>query len=200
MAQLKAGGLIVLYDERRDQGDLLAAAQLTTSSIITQMVHHGGGLVCVALTPARARELGLRRLPVRRAGGSPPSERTPTMVSVEARVGVSTGISSSDRAETVGRLAGPSTGPRDLVSPGHVFPLVAAGGGLLECHGRLQAAVDIVRLAGLQPAATLCDILDDRGDLAGRDELGALARDLDIPFISIGELADDRCDDVWSRC
>jgi 3,4-dihydroxy 2-butanone 4-phosphate synthase/GTP cyclohydrolase II len=195
---LATGGLVVLYDDHRDQGDLIAAAQLTTAATVTLMVHRGGGLVAVALTPDQSRELGLQSLPMKRDGGRRACERTPTMVSVEARHGVSTGISSADRARTIKLLAEPARAPRSLVSPGHVFPLVACEGGLLERPGRLEAAVDAVRLAGLAPAATMCDVLDDRGDLAPGDQLLALANGLGIPFITISKLSDARADELWN--
>ncbi len=144
----------------------------------------------MALTPDQARQLSLQSLAVKRDGGRLPAGRTPTMVSVEARHGVSTGISSADRAHTIALLARPRSAPRDLLSPGLVFPLVAADGGLLERPGRVEAAVDAVRLAGLAPAASMCDVLDDRGDLGSADELLTLADSLGIPFITISELSD----------
>lgn len=196
--QLADGGLVVLYDDQHDQGDLIAAALLTTAEIVTVMVHRGGGLVAVALTPDRARKLSLQSLAVKRDDGRRAAGRTPTMVSVEARHGVSTGISSADRAHTIALLAEPRSAPHDLVSPGHVFPLVASDGGLLERPGRVEAAVDAVRLAGLAPAASVCDVLDDRGDLASRDELLTLAGSLGIPFITISQLSDARADELWN--
>ncbi len=195
--QLRKGGLVVLHDDQRDQGDLLAAAQSTTAQIVTIMVQRGGGLVSVAVTPERARDLNLQPMPVKREAGRAAGERTPSMVSVEARVGVSTGISSADRARTISALAKESTAA-DLVSPGHVFPLVAAAGGVLERPGRLEAAVDAVRLAGLDPAATLCDVLDEDGDLATGAELWNLALDLRVPLVRISDLVETRFDELWS--
>ncbi len=122
------------------------------------------------------------------------------MVSVEARSGVSTGISAGDRARTISILAESASRARDLVTPGHVFPLLAAAGGLHEGCGRLEAAVDSVRLAGLEPAAALCDVLDDHGELASGSGLLALATRLEIPFVAIDELVEARCERAWSRC
>lgn len=197
--RLRNGGMVVLYDEQRDQGDLLAAAERTTAQTVTAMVHQGGGLVAVALTAGRIRDLGLKQIPLRREGGRRTCERTPLIVSVEARAGVSTGISAEDRARTIWALADPASAGSDLVSPGHVFPMAAADGGLLERYGRLEAATEAVRLAGLQPAATLCDVLDDDGDLAAGAGLRTLALELDIPFLSIGALADSLSDELWSN-
>ncbi len=187
----------MLHDHQRDQGDLMAAAQLTTSEVVTVMVLRGGGLVSVALTPERANDLNLQPMAVKRDGGRKAGGRTPSMVSVEARVGVSTGISSADRARTISTLAADSTAA-DLVSPGHVFPLVAAGGGVLERPGRLEAAVDAVRLAGLAPAAAVCDVLNEDGDLATGRELWDLALDLRVPLLTISDLAEARFDELWS--
>lgn len=195
--QLRAGGLVVLYDDRRDQGDLLAAAQLATEAIVNAMVRQAGGLVSVAITPERALQLSLRSLPVRRRGGRTPCQRTPSMVSVEARTGVSTGISAADRARTVSILAHRASRAYDLVSPGHVFPLVAAAGGLHERGGRREAAVDLLRLAGLAPAGALCDILDREGELASGSELADLSRRLEIPLVAVTEVAQARCEHAW---
>ncbi len=197
--RLRDGEMAVLYDDQRDQGDLLTAAELTTAQTVTTMVQRGGGLVAVALTAGRIRDLGLSQIPLKREGGRRACERTPLIVSVEARAGVSTGISAEDRARTIWTLADPASARSDLVSPGHVFPLAAAHGGLLERYGRLEAATEAVRLAGLEPAATLCDVLDDDGDLATGAGLRSLALDLGIPFLSIGDLADSLSDELWSN-
>ncbi|MFZ0091109.1 MAG: 3,4-dihydroxy-2-butanone-4-phosphate synthase [Solirubrobacteraceae bacterium] len=199
MRQLRDGGMIVLYDDQHDQGDLLAAAELTTAQTVTTMVQRGGGLVAVALPAGRIRDLGLKQIPVKREGGRRACERTPTIVSVEARIGVSTGISAEDRARTISALSDPASEGSDLVSPGHVFPLAAADGGLLERYGRLEAATEAVRAAGLEPAATLCDALDDDGDLATAAGLRALALQLGIPSLSIGDLVESLSDELWSN-
>jgi 3,4-dihydroxy 2-butanone 4-phosphate synthase / GTP cyclohydrolase II len=197
---LREGGLVILHDSRLDQGDLIAAAPLTTATTVTGMVRYGGGLVSVALTPRRAAELDLRPLTIRRRiGGRELCERTPTLVSVEARFGVSTGISAADRARTIATVSALCARPTDLVRPGHVFPLVAAEGGLLERYGRLEAAVDVVRLAGLEPVAAICDVLDSDGDLANATYLRRLAESLDLPLVDIADLLDARVDDQWIR-
>jgi 3,4-dihydroxy 2-butanone 4-phosphate synthase / GTP cyclohydrolase II len=166
---------------------------------VAAMVRHGGGLLSVALPARRAADLQLQPLPVRRAAGARAlCERTPALVTVEARLGVSTGISAADRAKTIATLAGPAAQPRDLVSPGHVFPLVASDGGLLEHYGRLEAAVDAVRLAGLEPVATICDVLDSAGNLAGCRSLRRLRAHLGLPLVTIADLVDSRIAEEWS--
>ncbi len=197
---LARGGLVVLHDDRNDQGDLLAPGQLATAETVNTMVRRAGGLVSVVLTGHRARDLGLRPVPQRNFGARRDCERTPSMVSVEARQGVSTGISCADRARTIATLAGPRSEPRDLVSPGHIFPIVAADGGLLERYGRLEAAVDAVRLAGLEPVAVLCDVLDENGDLVSGRGLLELAHDLGAPLVTVSELVEMRCEEAWNRC
>lgn len=137
--QLRCSGTGVLYDDQRDQGDLLAAAELTTAHTVNTTVQNGGGLVAVALIAGRIRELGLKQLPIRREGSRRAGGRTPLMVRVEARTGVSTGMSAEDRACTIPLLADPASACSDLVSPGHVLPLAAAEGGLLERFGQLDA-------------------------------------------------------------
>jgi 3,4-dihydroxy 2-butanone 4-phosphate synthase/GTP cyclohydrolase II len=194
---ISRGEIVVVHDDLDDHGDLVAAAGLTTAAVVTTMVRAAGGLIAVALTSARARRLGLQPVPRRGARSRPDSERTPTMVSVEARNGVSTGISSADRAATARILAARHSAASDLVSPGHVFPLVAAEGGLLTRHGRLEAAVDLTREAGCAPAATICDVLDDAGDLATGPQLLELARGLGLAFVTISELAEARCEEAW---
>jgi 3,4-dihydroxy 2-butanone 4-phosphate synthase / GTP cyclohydrolase II len=195
---LREGGLVILHDSRLDQGDLIAAASLTTAATVAVMARHGGGLVSVAVVPRRAAELDLRPLAMRRRiGGRELCERTPTLVSVEARFGVSTGISAADRARTITTVSTVGAQPTELVRPGHVFPLVAAEGGLLERYGRLEAAVDAVRLAGLEPVAAICDVLDDHGDLANAQHLLRLAASLDLPLLDIADLVDARIDDEW---
>ncbi len=196
LEQLRAGGLVILHDTHRNEGDLIASARLIDAATVTTMTRSGRGLVSVALTERRARQLGLRALPQRRAGGRALCERTPAFVSLEARVGVSTGISAADRAQTIATTATGSAA--DLVSPGHIFPLVASAGGLLERYGRLEAATDAVRLAGLEPVAAICDVLDDDGKLALGEHLTALASELGVPLVTIGELVEARFDDAWA--
>jgi 3,4-dihydroxy 2-butanone 4-phosphate synthase / GTP cyclohydrolase II len=197
LAQLRRGGLVVLADVRRDRGDLIAAAERTTADTVNEMSLHGRGIVAVAVTPGRARELSLEQLPVRGALGRAACDRVLPMVSVEAREGVTTGISAPDRARTLTAVAASDAEPADFVSPGHVFPVTCAEGGLLERYSRVDAAVDAVRMAGLAPVATVCDILDADGELATRDDLEALARRLELPVVTITELVDARFDEQW---
>jgi 3,4-dihydroxy 2-butanone 4-phosphate synthase/GTP cyclohydrolase II len=197
LAQLRRGGLVILADARHDRGDLIAAAELTTADTVNDMCLHGRGFVSVAVTPGRAVELSLERLPVRGDDDRAACDRALPMVSVEARDGVTTGISAPDRARTIAAVAASDAEPADLVSPGHVFPVTCAEGGLLERYGRVDAAVDAVRMAGLAPVATVCDILDAEGELASRDDLEALARRLDLPAVTITELVEARFDQQW---
>jgi 3,4-dihydroxy-2-butanone 4-phosphate synthase len=195
--RLCAGGLVILHDDERDQGDLIAWAGATTPAVVNVMARMARGLVSVVLTPERVRDLGLRSLPARHSEDRPAGERVPTMASVEARHGVSTGISAADRARTIAVLASGDAAPEDLVSPGHVFPLVAAAGGLMERSGRLEAALDALRLGHLDPAATICDVLNANGDLARADELVVLAAELDVPLVTVSALREMRLEEVW---
>jgi 3,4-dihydroxy 2-butanone 4-phosphate synthase/GTP cyclohydrolase II len=197
LAQLLGGGLAIVYDARHDCGDLIAAAERTTAQTVNEMALHGRGLVAVAMTPPRARELAFELLPVRRDGRRSHRDRVPPMVSIEARYGVSSGISASDRARTIATVATRATGACELVSPGHVFPFTSSEGGLLERYSRVDAAVDAVRMAGPTPVAALCDVLDEDGELADGEGLQALAEALDLPIVSIGELVEARFDAQW---
>lgn len=194
------GGSVVLYDDARDQGDLVACAAGITPATVTMMARRARGLLSVVMPVTRAHDLGLQSMPLWRRGGRAVCERTPLMVSVEARDGVSTGISAADRARTIGLIAEPGASARDLVSPGHIFPFTAAAGGLLERAGRLEAAVDLMRLSGLTQVAALCDVLDENGDLAGRPVLEALAGELRVPFLSVSELVEIRYGELWDEC
>lgn len=197
LAQLCRGGLVILADAWHDRGDLIAAAELTTADTVNDMTLHGRGFVAVAMTPRRARELSLERLPVRDDRDRAACDRALPMVSVEARDGVTTGISAPDRARTIAAVTASDAEPADLVSPGHVFPVICSEGGLLEHYGRVDAAVDAVRMAGLAPVAALGDVLDAEGELATCEDLEALARRLALPAVTITELVDARFDEQW---
>src|SRR6202030_927271 len=160
--------VIVCDDEdRENEGDLTLAAQFATPEAINFMAKEGRGLICLALTPERCDELGLDLM----AAKNESAFETAFTVSIEAREGVTTGISAPDRARTIQVAIDPQTAPRDLVQPGHVFPLKARGGGVLERVGQTEAAVDLARLAGLNPAGVICEVMNDDGTMARVPEL-----------------------------
>src|SRR4029077_18281819 len=148
-------------------GDLIMAAEKATPQKINFMTMHGRGLICVPIATERAEQLGLQRM----VAQNREMYRTDFTVSVDAAHGVTTGISAHDRAATIQTLANPKSTPDDLVQPGHVFPLRAKDGGVLRRAGHTEAAVDLARLAGLQPAGVLCEILHDGGTMARLAEL-----------------------------
>jgi len=160
---IRAGKMVVVCDDedRENEGDLTMAAQFATPEAINFMAKHGRGLICLALTPDRCEELGLELM----AAKNESSFETPFTVSIEAREGVTTGISAADRARTIQVAIDPKSSPRDLVQPGHIFPLKAKPGGVLERTGQTEAAVDLARLAGLIPAGVICEVMNDDGTM-----------------------------------
>ena len=185
---LRAGRFVIVVDDedRENEGDLVVAADFATPAAINFMAREGRGLICVALTGARLDALGLPPMvpPERNRSGF----GTAFTVSVEARLGVTTGISAPDRARTIAALIDPDCGPDDLVSPGHVFPLRARDGGVLERGGQTEAAVDLARLAGLTPAGVICEIMAADGTMARRPALEAFADRHDLPLVSVAAL------------
>jgi 3,4-dihydroxy 2-butanone 4-phosphate synthase/GTP cyclohydrolase II len=164
--------ILVDDDDRENEGDLVIPAQMATPEAINFMARHGRGLICLALTKERADQLGLE--PMARTNRS--RNETAFTVSIEARDGVSTGISAADRARTVAVAIDSANGADALVSPGHVFPLVAKPGGTLVRAGHTEAAADVARLAGLNPSAVICEIMRDDGAMARLDDLMDFAR------------------------
>src|SRR5512135_1006422 len=164
LEDIRAGKMVVVCDaeDRENEGDLTLAAQFATPEAINFMAKEGRGLICLALTPERCDELGLDLM----AAKNESAFETAFTVSIEARSGVSTGISAADRARTVQVAIDPKTSARELVQPGHVFPLKARAGGVLERVGQTEAAVDLTRLAGLIPAGVICEIMNDDGTMA----------------------------------
>src|SRR6202789_4397190 len=155
--------VVVCDDENREnEGALTMAAQFVTPEAVNFMAKEGRGLICLALTPERCDELGLNLM----AAKNESSFETPFTVSIEARTGVSTGISAADRARTIQVAIDPESSPRELVQPGHVFPLKATPGGTLERVGQPEAPVDLARLAGLIPAGVSCEVMSDDGPMA----------------------------------
>jgi 3,4-dihydroxy 2-butanone 4-phosphate synthase/GTP cyclohydrolase II len=161
---VRQGKLVVVVDaaDRENEGDLTIAAQFATPEAINFMATHGRGLICLCLTEERCDELGLR--PMTDKNETP--YETAFTISIEAREGVTTGISAADRARTIQVAIDPTKGPGDLVQPGHVFPLRARPGGVLQRSGQTEAAVDLARLAGLNPAGVVCEIMNEDGTMA----------------------------------
>lgn len=166
---LAAGEIVIVTDDedRENEGDLVMAAEKATPEAINFMAMHGRGLICVPISNERAEQLGLQRMVVQNRE----MYKTDFTVSVDAAEGVTTGISAYDRAKTITTIADPHAKPEDLVQPGHIFPLRAKEGGVLRRAGHTEAAVDLARLAGLQPAGVLCEILHDDGTMARLPEL-----------------------------
>ena len=175
--------ILVDAEDRENEGDVIIPAQFATPDQINFMAKHARGLICLAITADRARQL---RLPPM-AAENRESMGTAFTVSVEAKEGVTTGISAADRARTVQVATDPNRGPDDLVSPGHVFPLVARDGGVLVRTGHTEAAVDISRMAGLTPAGVICEIMNDDGTMARMPDLIAFAQ---LHGLKIGTIAD----------
>jgi 3,4-dihydroxy 2-butanone 4-phosphate synthase/GTP cyclohydrolase II len=169
IADIKAGRMAVLVDEaeRENEGDLLIAAEFVTAEAINFMARYGRGLVCLTLTEEKCRALNLA--PMTATNRSPLG--TNFTVSIEAAEGVTTGISAADRARTVQVAIRPDANPSDLVQPGHIFPLTAQEGGVLARAGHTEAGCDLARLAGLAPAAVICEILKDNGEMARLPDL-----------------------------
>jgi 3,4-dihydroxy 2-butanone 4-phosphate synthase/GTP cyclohydrolase II len=183
---MRQGKMVVVCDDesRENEGDLTIAAQFATPEAINFMRKEGGGLICLSLTPERCDELGLDLMA---AKNESPFE-TPFTVTIEARSGVSTGISAPDRARTIQVAIDPATSPRELVQPGHVFPLKAKAGGVLERVGQTEAAVDLARLAGLIPAGVICEIMNDDGTMARVPDLVPYCERHGLKMITVADL------------
>lgn len=175
--------ILVDAEDRENEGDIIIPAQFATPDQINFMARHARGLICLAITSERARQL---RLPPM-AAENRTSMGTAFTISIEAREGVTTGISAADRARTVQVASDPTKGADDIVSPGHVFPLVARDGGVLVRTGHTEAAVDISRMAGLTPAGVICEIMNDDGSMARMPDLVAFAQ---MHGLKIGTIAD----------
>jgi 3,4-dihydroxy 2-butanone 4-phosphate synthase/GTP cyclohydrolase II len=186
--EFRRGRMVILVDDedRENEGDLCIAAELVTAETINFMAKEGRGLICLALTEERAQLLELGMM-------VPEHENTTQFgtaftVSIEAREGVTTGISAADRARTIRVAMDPASTPRDLSRPGHVFPLIAKAGGVLRRIGQTEGAVDMARLAGLQPAGVICEIMKDDGTMARRPDLEVFAEKHGLKIISIADL------------
>jgi 3,4-dihydroxy 2-butanone 4-phosphate synthase/GTP cyclohydrolase II len=186
IADLRQGRLVVVRDHesREDEGDLVCAAERCTPQNVNFMVTHGRGLLCVPMTSERARSLKLPPM----ATQNTEAHRCKFTVSVDYAHGTASGISADDRSKTIQALADPMTKSGDLRRPGHVFPLVAAEGGLAERDGHTEASVELMRLAGLQPVAAICEILKDDGSMMRGDDLSAFCERWGLVLLSIDDI------------
>ena len=184
--EARNGRMFVLVDDegRENEGDLVIPAQMATPDAINFMAKFGRGLICLALTAERVETLGLPLM----AQKNETRHETAFTVSIEARDGVTTGISAPDRARTIALAIDPTKNAEDIVSPGHVFPLVARDGGVLVRAGHTEAAVDLARLAGLNPSGVVCEIMNDDGSMARRDDLIAFAQSHGLKVATIADL------------
>jgi 3,4-dihydroxy 2-butanone 4-phosphate synthase/GTP cyclohydrolase II len=184
--EAKAGRIFILVDDedRENEGDLVIPAQFATPDVINFMIKHARGLVCLAMTKSRCEALGLPLMT--QANGT--RHETAFTISVEANEGVTTGISAADRARTIAVAINPELGRNDIVSPGHIFPLMARDGGTLVRAGHTEAAVDIARLSGLIPAGVICEIINDDGSMARLPDLVTFAQCHNLKLGTIADL------------
>jgi 3,4-dihydroxy 2-butanone 4-phosphate synthase/GTP cyclohydrolase II len=191
LEDLKKGKLIIVVDDedRENEGDFIAAAELITTETVNFMARYGRGLICTPLTQKRCDELGLELM----VGNNTVLHQTAFTVSIDLiGDGCTTGISASDRAKTIKALVDPKTKPADLGRPGHIFPLIAREGGVLRRAGHTEAAVDLARLSGLSPAGVLIEILNEDGSMARLPQLIEIAQTHDLKIISIADLIEYR--------
>jgi 3,4-dihydroxy 2-butanone 4-phosphate synthase/GTP cyclohydrolase II len=183
---IKRGKIVIVVDDedRENEGDFTVAAAKITPAKVNFMAKYGRGLICLAMTPERLDQLQLPQM----VDDNTSKYGTAFAVSFEARHGVTTGISAADRATTILTAIKPSTRPADLVRPGHIFPLRARPGGVLERAGQTEAAIDLARLAGLYPAGVICEIMSEDGTMARRPELLEVARTHGLKFVSVAEI------------
>jgi 3,4-dihydroxy 2-butanone 4-phosphate synthase/GTP cyclohydrolase II len=184
---IKAGKVVIVIDDenRENEGDFVAAAEMATPEMINFMATHGRGLICTPLLESRCQELGLELM----IGKNTAAYETPFTISVDLMGhGCTTGISASDRAKTVKALVDPNINPDELGKPGHIFPLKAREGGVLRRAGHTEAAVDLARLAGLEPAGVIVEILNEDGSMARTPELHKIAEKFDLKFVTIKDL------------
>jgi 3,4-dihydroxy 2-butanone 4-phosphate synthase/GTP cyclohydrolase II len=186
LSDIRAGKMVIVTDDadRENEGDLVMAAEKATARSVNFMAMHGRGLICVPITSRRVEQLGLQRM----VAQNREAQKTDFTVSVDAAAGITTGISAPDRAITIKLLARPRARGAHLVQPGHVFPLQACDGGVLQRAGHTEAAVDLARLAGLQPAGVICEILRADGKMARLPELKALATEHKLKICTIQDL------------
>jgi 3,4-dihydroxy 2-butanone 4-phosphate synthase/GTP cyclohydrolase II len=188
--EIRAGRMVVLADDedRENEGDLVMAADLVTPEAINFMARHGRGLICLSLTEERVKQLSL---PMMAADNRSP-RATAFTVSIDARRGMTTGISARERAETVRAAVAATATPEDIVTPGHIFPLRARRGGVLVRSGHTEGSVDLARLAGREPAGVICEIMRDDGEMARMPDLQAFAIQHNLPVVTIADLIEYR--------
>src|ERR1043166_2277744 len=186
IAELQAGRMVIVVDDadRENEGDLIMPAQFITPEGVNFMAKHGRGLICVPTTSERLQQLGIERM-VRQ---NRETFKTDFQISVDAARGITTGISAADRAETIRIMADPTAVPEDLAQPGHVFPLRARPGGVLQRAGHTEAAVDLVKLAGARPIGVICEIMSDDGTMARLPELLKFAKKHRLKICTIEDL------------
>jgi 3,4-dihydroxy 2-butanone 4-phosphate synthase/GTP cyclohydrolase II len=186
LEEARQGRMYILVDaeDRENEGDVIVPAQFATPNAINFMAKYGRGLICLALTAERAATLNLSPMSPR----NQTRHQTAFTISIEARDGISTGISAHDRSRTISVAIDPTKGPDDIVSPGHVLPLVARNGGVLARAGHTEASVDIARLAGLVPAAVICEVMNDDGTMARLPDLVAFAQHHQLKIGTIADL------------
>jgi 3,4-dihydroxy 2-butanone 4-phosphate synthase/GTP cyclohydrolase II len=187
---LREGRMVILVDdeERENEGDLCIAAECVTPEAINFMTRHGRGLICLAMTAGRLRELDLELM----VDENTSPYGTAFCVSVDARSGTTTGISAADRARTIQAAVHPDAKPDDLVRPGHIFPLQAVRGGVLRRAGQTEASVDLARLAGLRPAGVICEIMNEDGTMARMPQLEEFSERHGIPILTVQALIEHR--------
>jgi 3,4-dihydroxy 2-butanone 4-phosphate synthase/GTP cyclohydrolase II len=183
---VRAGRMIIIVDDedRENEGDLMVAAEKATPEIVNFMARYGRGLICLPLTEERLDALQLPLM----VSENTARFQTAFTISIDAKSGVTTGISAADRALTVLAAVDPATKPEDLARPGHVFPLQAQEGGVLSRAGQTEAAVDLARMAGLAPAGVICEVMNEDGSMARMPQLAEVSRRFDIPILTIADL------------
>ncbi|MFQ5543071.1 MAG: bifunctional 3,4-dihydroxy-2-butanone-4-phosphate synthase/GTP cyclohydrolase II [Nitrospiria bacterium] len=186
IADIKAGKIIILSDDedRENEGDLVVAAEKVTPETINFMAMHGRGLICLTLTEKRTKELQLSQM----TSENTASFGTAFTISIDAREGVSTGISAGDRAKTILSAVAAETRPEDLVRPGHIFPIMAQNGGILRRAGQTEGSVDLARMAGLVPAGVICEIMNEDGSMARTSDLILFSEKHGLNRVTIKEL------------
>src|SRR5512146_1299733 len=186
VADIRKGRIVIVVDDadRENEGDLIMAAEVVTPAAVNFMAKHGRGLICAPTTSERLQQLGIERM-VRQ---NRETFKTDFQISVDAARGITTGSSAADRAETIRIMADPTAVPEALVQPGHVFPLRARPGGVLQRAGHTEAAVDLVKLAGCRPIGVICEIMSDDGSMARLPELIRFARKHRLKLCTIADL------------
>ncbi len=190
LEDIRAGKMVILVDDedRENEGDLVMAAELCSAEAVNFMVRHARGLVCLTLTEEHVKQLDLPMM----VDENKSSRSTAFTISIEARHGVSTGISAQDRAHTILVATAPDAKAHDIVSPGHIFPLRARPGGVLQRTGHTEGSVDLARLAGLRPAGVICEIMNDDGTMARMPDLEGFAKTHGLRILSIADLVQYR--------